>query len=261
MRFRAGAPERVALIGARGMCQALARAAAVVFVACFLVAAAASDVVSQAQTRVLSRQEVADLLRRYVKDTLGAAGRVEIDIRRAPEKIVVSGRTGRIDISPVGSIRPGVVCSFRLRYPVSDGSLRTTIVAARVLLYDRVVVAARDLPPRTRIGPQDVRLEERSVGSIFGKPFRDTSEVIGKETRGTIRRGSVLTGSALETPSLVRRGEIVKVVAACNNVQVETTGRALESGGLGDQVLVRNPSSGRSVRGEVIGPGRVLVRP
>ena len=46
-----------------------------------------------------------------------------------------------------------------------------------------------------------------------------------------------------------------------SHVWVETQGRALQSGAIGDEILVRNDRSGKTVRGVVVASGEVRVRP
>ena len=60
---------------------------------------------------------------------------------------------------------------------------------------------------------------------------------------------------------LVRRGQIVTLVAGGGPVEIRTTGKALADGAAGERVRVRNERSNRIVEGVVAEDGTVRVNP
>lgn len=60
--------------------------------------------------------------------------------------------------------------------------------------------------------------------------------------------------------SLVHRGEIVEVVAVDGNLSVTMKGIAMQNGGMGDLVMVRNPESKREIPAMVVAENRAEVR-
>lgn len=61
----------------------------------------------------------------------------------------------------------------------------------------------------------------------------------------------------LSNPVLVKRGDAVTMIARVEGIEVSTAGEALDAGGEGTIVRVRNASSGQVVRMRVAGPGTV----
>jgi flagella basal body P-ring formation protein FlgA len=72
-----------------------------------------------------------------------------------------------------------------------------------------------------------------------------------------LRAGDILRSSQLVAPVLVKRGEPVVMQARRDGIEVSTTGEALDAGGRGAAVRVRNGASGQILRMRVTGPGTV----
>ena len=59
---------------------------------------------------------------------------------------------------------------------------------------------------------------------------------------------------------LVKRGDIVTILAEIKGLTVRVNGNALTDGHRGDEIRVKNQRSKRILQAEVIGPGTVRVR-
>ena len=126
------------------------------------------------------------------------------------------------------------------------------------------VVAMRDLPPGRVIEAEDVRVEQRQEAPGVAQRADDAAapdQVIGKCPRQPIRAGESVRRETLEQPTLVRRGDSVRVVVRNGGAQLELDGWAESSGAAGDTVYVRNPDSARRFTARVEGKGRVIVDP
>jgi flagella basal body P-ring formation protein FlgA len=68
---------------------------------------------------------------------------------------------------------------------------------------------------------------------------RSVEEVVGKAVTRPIAAGQPIDLAALRVPVLVKRNEVVRVIARGAGVQVKTAGRALGEAGYGDLVEVQ----------------------
>jgi flagella basal body P-ring formation protein FlgA len=75
-----------------------------------------------------------------------------------------------------------------------------------------------------------------------------------REKQPPRRRGS-------SSPRLVRAGQVVSMVSVRQGMRLTDLGRSLDSGGLGDQVRIRNSVTGRVTRGSVIASQTVALEP
>lgn len=107
---------------------------------------------------------------------------------------------------------------------------------------------------KSMLEPRPVTINEQRQGS-----YQDPKHMIGMEARRNINAGVPLTPQLLVTPDAVSRGERVIISAGNSTFAIETRGEALHSGKVGDQISVRNESSGRRIRGRIVAPGRVSI--
>ena len=125
----------------------------------------------------------------------------------------------------------------------------------RAKISAKVAVAATDLSTGKTLSPEDVLLERHD---ITGMPdsFPDLAAVQDLATRRTIRAGDVLRQNMLVAPTLVKRGDAVRIVAKKDQIEVSMAGEALDGGGRGTAVRVKN-ASGVVIRARVTDQGQV----
>ena len=136
-------------------------------------------------------------------------------------------------------------------------------VLALVLAYPafggvRVVVPAHDIGRGTVITESDMTYAV-ATSDVMGVAT-NLIDVVGLETRRTLRAGETLRLQDLRHPVLVARGTTVTMVFEAPGVVLTASGRAMSEGGLGETVTVQNPASFRQISGIVIGPGQVRAQ-
>lgn len=132
-----------------------------------------------------------------------------------------------------------------------DGALtRSVNVPVRVSQRVEVLVAARPVARHVLLGAEDVRTERREM--VSGQdPLRNLGAIIGRRAIRGISPGEPMLAGMVEFPPLVRRGDVVVVIAEGQGLRATALGEAREEGKAGDVVRVRNLSSGREVYGQV----------
>lgn len=121
------------------------------------------------------------------------------------------------------------------------------------------LVAARPLARGERITGSALKRESVALNATRRSPIRRTDQLIGMEMRRGINAGTVFTADLLSAPEAVARGDHVVITAQTNGFSVRSRGKALGSGGIGEQVTVENLSSTRTVRAEITAPGQVRI--
>lgn len=135
----------------------------------------------------------------------------------------------------------------------------TLYVPVRVSMYAQVLVATRPLSRGALLGPDDLKLERRELGALYGGYLTDSAQANGMVLRRSLVPGATIEPSALEAQTLVQRGQGVVLVSRGAGLEVRAAGEALASGARGEWVQVRNTSSKRIVEGTVIEAGVVQV--
>ena len=122
-----------------------------------------------------------------------------------------------------------------------------------------VVVLKRNLPNKTIISEKDLALELKSLSRLPQDVISDKNSVLGKELRMSLKAGTVLRCSHIQRPVIIKRNQMVYIVARGRNFVVKAKGIALQEGREGGRIKVRNISSKKMLWGKVISPEEVEV--
>lgn len=122
-------------------------------------------------------------------------------------------------------------------------------------LSAKVAVLAADVAAGKPLGLADVSLERNDITTV-PDALADLAAVDGMSARRSLRAGEVLRPNMLIAALLVKRGEMVRIVAKREQIEVSMAGEALDAGARGAIVRVRN-ASGTTIRARVIDAGTV----
>lgn len=126
-------------------------------------------------------------------------------------------------------------------------------------IYGDALVSARPLNRGDRISQAMVTTERVVVNAIRQGTITRPENLIGLELKRPVRAGTPFTPHLVITPDAVSRGDHVMITARSRVFAVRTRGKALADARVGEQVLVENLSSARTVRARVIAPGQVEI--
>lgn len=121
------------------------------------------------------------------------------------------------------------------------------------------LVAARTLARGERITENALQSHPVEMNATRRSPILDKEQLIGMEMRRGINSGTVFTADLLTAPEAVARGDHVVITAETGGFAVRSRGKALSSGGVGEQVTIENLSSNRTVRARITAPGQVSI--
>jgi len=127
-------------------------------------------------------------------------------------------------------------------------SVTATVYLAAHRLSRGVVLAETDLSPK-----------QMPLGEIQGIPETDRSKIIGARTKHVIQEGQILTRDQLQAVPVIRKGEVVQILAHRGSLAVTAFGIARESGAAGEMIKIENIQSKTVVYGRVMDPTTVEV--
>lgn len=132
-------------------------------------------------------------------------------------------------------------------------------VTATVAISGPALVAARPLGRGERITRGMTKTRSVVVNASRRGIITNANLVDGMVVRRPVNAGSVLTPDLLEAPDAVSRGDHVIITARNGSFSVRSRGKALANASVGEQVMVENLGSSRTVRANVTAPGHVEV--
>jgi flagella basal body P-ring formation protein FlgA len=149
--------------------------------------------------------------------------------------------------------------SFCITFKVGGEAERKAWVNAYIQVMTPVMVATRRLGKHESISEADVRLETADLFRLPQDVLIDGEEIIGKRTKVPVGPNLCLRRSWIELPLIVKRGDIVTIVAESGLLTITTKGLIKENGRKGDVVRVTNIGSNREVYARVLDETRVTV--
>lgn len=119
-----------------------------------------------------------------------------------------------------------------------------------------VVVATRTVPRGNVITAADVevRMLDTNTKSANKRIVFDTVDaVIGKEARQALQPNSIVYTDLIQSPILVKRGEVITVGAESGGIRVRTSAKAVQDGSHGDLIQVETLDSKQKFGARVVG--------
>jgi flagella basal body P-ring formation protein FlgA len=151
---------------------------------------------------------------------------------------------------------PSVV---RVGIDVGGQTQRSMSVTADVRILRPVLVASHMLRRGEAIGLESCELVERDVTMVRGNYYVDALMLQGMQARRTLSIGDMVTDQHLQKIPVIKRGDAIQLVARAGRMSMSAAGEALQDGGIGDRIRVKNSDSGKVIYGHVLEGGIIQV--
>ncbi|WP_456433559.1 flagellar basal body P-ring formation chaperone FlgA [Thermosulfuriphilus sp.] len=187
----------------------------------------------------------------------------EVEISRLycqPQVVEIPGKDFEVRAHLLSRVlRPGLV-TMLVDISSNGRLIRRVRVAGRLEIYQKILVTKRDLPRGSEVFPEDLTLVRFPLSRLPQDVISDPEDLRDKVLKRSLRAGSPLRASLLKPRPLVRRGEMVTIVAESGALKVTALGEAREDGAKGEIIRVKNVATRKEVMAQVVGPNLVKVR-
>jgi flagellar basal body P-ring formation protein FlgA len=154
-----------------------------------------------------------------------------------------------------------------MRFPFTRRLVASASGAVTLLIATMSLAANSSYPaPRAVIYPgdkiDDSLLEDISLSLQPGGDrgfIESRTQVVGKIARRTLLPGQPIPAAAIDSARLINIGTAVKIIFSEDGLVITAVGMALQAGGVGDLIRVRNQDSGLMVSGVIQSDGSVRV--
>jgi len=210
-------------------------------------------------------QEVAaSAIRDIVHDYLGgqidrAGGHVAVHGVEVPGPVLLAPGPYRSRVTRQRESPLAGRTQLMVEFLQADRVVSAVPVTAQIAVFEDIYVTRHAVPAGTVVTAEDVLTERRDVSTLPRGMITRAADAVGKETKMALPPLTPLRHEQLGTPALVRRGEVVTLVAESGALVITTTGEVRENAARGDQVHVLNQSSGAEVVGRVVDERTVAV--
>jgi flagella basal body P-ring formation protein FlgA len=215
-----------------------------------------------AQT-VVSEEAIHQAVERHVRAALlrqhTAQERCEIHARWKGDVVLEEKGPVEIAVKPLSSRPMRGAGLVRVELKVKGATCRTLTVTVDTRIYRRVLVALRAIRRGELLGEEVLEQEERDVTLLKDGCYAELDQVRGMQARRPINAGAVLTHLHSQSVPLVRQGDPVELVVVGGGMELSAPGVALQDGGAGVRIRVKNQESGKILHGEVLAAGVVRL--
>ncbi len=186
------------------------------------------------------------------------------------ENVAISGITLNKNIKlPTGKLTYRIVPSRNEDYLgqtmlaihlfVDGEPVRKIRVTATIAVMADVVTVIRPLGKHQHIQRGDLSVERRDLTDLPSDIISRIEDAVGNRVTRMVYPNTVLQPGMIALPPLVKRGDIVKIVASTGLMTITATGMVKQKGCKGEMVRVMNTDSNRIITARVTGPGAVEV--
>ena len=144
--------------------------------------------------------------------------------------------------------------------PSGDDSFRRLNVSGIASRLQNMPVLSRKFLPGDIIQATDITWKETPVNRIQRSMVQAAHSMIGMTVKRPITDGVLVRQNDVMRPIAVKKGSSVSVNLKAGGLQLTMTGRALEHGGIGDVIRIKNTSSNRTFEATIISQGKAVIQ-
>lgn len=122
-----------------------------------------------------------------------------------------------------------------------------------------VVISTQGILKQAVIKVEDVKQVLMPYKKVKRDSFQHSQKLIGMRAKRAIGPNRVITVRMVEPPYWVFKNKEVEIITSIGGIQIKTKGIALQSGVEQQQIVVKNLSSKKNIKGIVVAPNRVWV--
>lgn len=155
---------------------------------------------------------------------------------------------------------PGILSSsrFSLIFRVDDRVVKNMSIRGKIEARANIITTAIPVKKGTILAPRHLKETVMDISELKDPGF-STDEFLGKKITRSLRAGSPVKVSMVESLPVIHRGEKVKIVIQSGAMLLTATGLAHSDGKIDDLIRVQNINSSKVVFGRVAAPGIVEV--
>lgn len=149
--------------------------------------------------------------------------------------------------------------AFSVNLMVDGKKVDRLTVPAHLDVWSDVIVTTRPLGKYEPIGENDIRIEKMNLARVSSSVIDSADDVFGRRTKRNIAANCILRKDMVEIQPIVKRGEMVQVLAESPILKISVKGIAKQDGAKGDRIKVVNIRSKKVIYARVVDGRTVQV--
>ena len=208
----------------------------------------------------ISQEKLRDLVSDYISQNLInniSDARIK-DIQVTENLVLPNGRISYTVKPPRNDALAGKI-PFTVNFDVNGKFYKRVWASATIEIFTRVVVTKKPLGRHKPITEDDIEVQRMDLAQLPSDVITDPEVILGQRTRRAIGSHTVLRSNLVEFPPLVRRGDVVVILAETGGLKITTVGQVKKKGRLGERIPVMNFDSKKVLYARVLDSNTVKV--
>jgi len=207
---------------------------------------------AKVKTVTVTKEAVAQKLAEAMADRGELQGTLEVTLQRNWQPLKLAGEEWTLVLDKVSNqkIVSYAVVEFSIQSDASKA--KKFSMPIRCQLWRAAWVAREALDDGVALNPENFGQRRVDVLSVGKELLAEDADLALYETVRTVRAGDYLEMSDVQMIPLVRKGDVVEVVAEEGLLRITMKAMALEDGARGTFIKVRNLQSRKDIQVEVI---------
>jgi len=180
------------------------------------------------------------------------------DIQVSDNLILPDGRITYTVKPPSNDTMTGKI-PFTINFDVNGKFYKRAWASATIEIFSNVVVTKRPLGRHKPISEDDIEIQQMDLAQLPSDVITDPEVILGQRTRRAIGSQTVLRSNLVEFPPLVKRGDVVVILAETSGLKITTVGQVRKKGRLGERIPVINFDSKKVLYARVLDSNTVKV--
>jgi flagella basal body P-ring formation protein FlgA len=142
--------------------------------------------------------------------------------------------------------------AFTVGVAVNGQRTAAFTVPVNIEVWSDVIKTTKPLGRFEPIDRDDIQVKKMDLARVPSNVIVKIDEVLGKRTNRNIAANCILRNNLVEMPPLVKRGDLIEVVAESPTLKISVKAMAKENGRQGDRIKVVNLRSKKTIYALVV---------
>ena len=201
----------------------------------------------------INEDEIRDIVSNFIyNQALRGKKSARITALRVPKGIILSKGHITYRVSPPKHTDYLGKVPLSVEFSVDGKRQKKVWATVTIEMMVEVVVSKKPLRKHKPLDENDIELRKMDLADLPSNVITDPQAVLGKRTRRAIGSKTILRTDLIELPPIVKRGDIVVIVAESNGFRITALGKAKSKGRLGERIPVENFDSKKILYGRVV---------
>ena len=208
----------------------------------------------------ISRKKIESLVSDFIRQNIinDLADATIKDIRVAESVKLPAGRITYFVKPPRNSDISGKI-PLTVNFEVNGKFYKRIWATATIEVLGNVVVTKKPLGRHKPITEDDIEVQRLDLTNLPSDVITDPEVILGQRTRRSIGTRTVMRSRLVEFPPLLKRGDVVVIIAETGGLKITALGEVKKKGRLGERIPVINFDSKKVLYARVVDANTVKV--